>query len=266
MSIKVQPCKNNVGAEISFNLKTAEEKDIKKIKNALNRFGIVFFRNQNLDSKSYIKFAKNFGPLADYPMLKGLSKKFPEITVVERKASDTGPSFGEQFHTDSSYTENPPRYTMLLAKLVPEKGLGNTEFASQYLAYENLPDKYKKKIENLKGIFSSSGPISVTRIDREREKGTGKSKDFKSVHRIIKKINNRKSIYCSPGHLVDFLNTDKEEAKELKKFLFKHQIKKEFVFSFEWEKNSIAIWDNWSILHQATPFSGNRVMHRITVQ
>ena len=141
MNIKVQPCKNNIGAEISCSLKTASKEEINKIKEALNGFGVVFFRNQNLDSESYIKFAKNFGPLADYPMLKGLSKEFPEITVVERKSSDTGPSFGEQFHTDSSYTENPPRYTMLLAKLVPKKGLGNTEFASQYLAYEKLPDE-----------------------------------------------------------------------------------------------------------------------------
>ncbi len=266
MSIKIQPCKNNIGAEISCDLKKTNQKEIEQIREALNKFGVVFFRSQNLDSKSYINFAKNFGTLADYPMLKGLSKEFPEITVVERKSSDTGPSFGEQFHTDSSYTKNPPRYTMLLAKLVPKRGLGNTEFASQYLAYEKLPHKYKKKIENLEGIFSSSGPISITRIEREQEKGTGKSQDFKSVHRIIKKINNRKSIYCSPGHVVDFLNLDKEECKELKEFLFKHQIKKEFVFSFEWEKNSIAIWDNWSILHQATPFSGNRVMHRITVQ
>ena len=38
-------------------------------------------------------------------MLKGLSNKFPQITVVERKISDKGPSFGEQFHTDSSYTK-----------------------------------------------------------------------------------------------------------------------------------------------------------------
>ena len=266
MNIKVQPCKNNIGAEISCSLKTASKEEINKIKEALNEFGVVFFRNQNLDSESYIKFAKNFGPLADYPMLKGLSKEFPEITVVERKSSDTGPSFGEQFHTDSSYTENPPRYTMLLAKLVPKKGLGNTEFASQYLAYEKLPDEYKKKIENVKGVFSSSGPISVTRVEREFEKGTGKSKDFKSIHSVIRKINNRKSIYCSPGHVVDFLNISKEEGEELKEFLFKHQIKKEFVYSFEWEKDSIAIWDNWSILHQATPFSGNRVMHRITVQ
>ncbi len=266
MRIKVQPCKNNIGAKISCNLKTAGKVEINQIKDALNGFGVVFFRNQNLDSKSYIKFAKNFGPLADYPMLKGLSKEFPEITVVERKSSDVGPSFGEQFHTDSSYTENPPRYTMLLAKLVPKRGLGNTEFASQYLAYEKLPDEYKKKIENVKGVFSSSGPISVTRVEREFEKGTGKSKDFKSIHSVIRKINNRKSIYCSPGHVVDFLNISKEEGKELKEFLFKHQIKKEFVYSFEWEKDSIAIWDNWSILHQATSFSGNRVMHRITVQ
>ena len=62
------------------------------------------------------------------------------------------------------------------------------------------------------------------------------------------------------------MNIDKKDSDKLKDFLFKHQIKKEFVFSFEWEKNSIAIWDNRSILHQATPFSGNRIMHRITVQ
>ena len=48
--------------------------------------------------------------------LKGLNKKYPEITVVQRKATDKGPSFGEQFHTDSSYTKKPPRFTMLLSK------------------------------------------------------------------------------------------------------------------------------------------------------
>ena len=52
MSIKVQPCKNNIGVEISCNLKTAGEAEIKKIKDALNGFGVVFFRNQNLDSES----------------------------------------------------------------------------------------------------------------------------------------------------------------------------------------------------------------------
>ena len=66
--------------------------------------------------------------------LKGLNPRYSKITVVERKVTDKGPSFGEQFHTDSIYTKKPPRFTMLLSKLVPRKGQANTEFSSQYLA------------------------------------------------------------------------------------------------------------------------------------
>ena len=264
--LKIKPSNKNIGAEIVCKLKFINNKQVKIIKKTLCKYGVVFFRNQNLDSKSYIRFAKKFGKIADYPMLKGLSSKYPEITVVERKTSDKGPSFGEQFHTDSSYTKKPPRFTMLLARLVPPRGHGNTEFASQYLAYESLPKIFKKKIEKMKAVFSSSGPISVTRIEREKEKGTGKSKDFRAVHKIIKNINNRKAIYCSPGHLENFLKINKNEEKKIKDFLFKHQIKKKFIFVFEWEINSLAIWDNRSMLHQATPFNGNRIMHRITIQ
>ena len=53
---------------------------------------------------------------------------------------------------------------------------------------------------------------------------------------------------------------------KLKTYLFKHQLKKSFQYSLEWEKNQLAIWDNRSMLHQATAFKGDRIMHRITVQ
>ena len=57
-----------------------------------------------------------------------------------------------------------------------------------------------------------------------------------------------------------------KQKKKLKNFLFNHQTKKIFQYSLEWEKNQLAIWDNRSMLHQATAFKGNRIMHRITVQ
>ena len=129
--LKIIPNKKNIGAEINVNLKEITNKDIFKIKKALNKYGMLYFREQKLTSKLYIKFAKHFGRLATYPRLKGLNKKFPQITVVQRKSTDKGPSFGEQFHTDSIYTKKPPRFTMLLSKLVPQKGLANTEFCSQ---------------------------------------------------------------------------------------------------------------------------------------
>ena len=222
--------KNKIAAEIICDVKNLRNSELKKIKFALNNFGMIYFRNQNLSSSNYLKFAKKLGIPADYPRLKGLSSKYTKITVVERKTTDKGPSFGEQFHTDSIYTKNPPRFTMLLSKLVPKKGQANTEFSSQYLAYENLPQNIKKKLKNLKAIYSSEGPIS-----------------------------------CSPGHFISFNNLNKKEEIKLKRFLFRHQIKKKFQYSLEWEKNQLAIWDNRSMLHQATPFKGNRVMHRITI-
>ena len=256
--------KNKIAAEIICDVKNLKNSELKKIKFALNKFGMIYFRNQNLSSSNYLKFSKKLGTPADYPRLKGLSSKYTKITVVERKTADKGPSFGEQFHTDSIYTKNPPRFTMLLSKLVPKKGQANTEFSSQYLAYENLPQNIKKKLKNLKAIYSSEGPISVTTQEREKEKGKQKN-ELISKHKIIKKINKKLSIFCSPGHFISFKNLNKKEEIKLKRFLFRHQIKKKFQYSLEWEKNQLAIWDNRSMLHQATPFKGNRIMHRITI-
>ena len=140
--IKIIPNKKDIGAEIICDLVKLSNLDFKKIKSALNKYGVIYFKKQNLTSSSYVKFAKNFGKLANYPRLKGLSKKYPQITVVQRKSSDKGPSFGEQFHTDSIYTNKPPRFTMLFSKLVPNKGIANTEFCSQYLAFRKFTNKH----------------------------------------------------------------------------------------------------------------------------
>tara|TARA_B100001250_G_scaffold405215_1_gene422347 strand:- start:741 stop:1532 length:792 start_codon:yes stop_codon:yes gene_type:complete len=260
---KIIPTKKEIGAEIICDIKKINKRDFIKIKKALEKYGMLYFRKQNITSKLYLKFAKNFGKLANYPRLKGLSKKYPQITVVQRKTSDKGPSFGEQFHTDSIYTKQPPRFTMLLSKIVPKKGKANTEFCSQYLAYKELPNSIKKKLTRFKAKYSSEGPISITTKEREKEKGKIQ-KELKSKHNIIRKINNKYTIYCSPGHFIGFIPFVKQE-KKLKSFLLNHQVKKKFQYSLEWEKNQLAIWDNRSMLHQATPFKGNRIMHRITI-
>ena len=84
---KIIPGKKDIGAQISCNIKMLNKNKLKKIKSALQKYGMIYFRKQNLNSKNYIKFAKNFGKLAEYPRLKGLNKNYPKITVVQRKAS-----------------------------------------------------------------------------------------------------------------------------------------------------------------------------------
>jgi len=261
MNIKIEPFKNNIGASISYNLKLVDSKIIDQIKETLNNYGFVCFRDQNLEPGEYLKFAEQLGKIKEYPMLKDL-ENYKGITVVERKEDDKGKSYGEGWHTDSSYLEKTPKYTCLMGKIV-KRDQGQTLFASQLSSYEALDQETKDKIQNLVGIFSSAGPISVTRIEREAERGTGKSKDFIAEHPIVKKVGSRKALYLSPGHTIAIKDLSEENSKELLKFLFNHQTKKEFQNSFFWEKNTIVIWDNHSVIHSATPFQGRRMMHRI---
>jgi len=267
--IEVKPRKNNIGALININLNKVNEDIINEIKFTLDEFGVVFFRNQTLDSSSYVKFAKKLGECADYKRLKGLDG-FPEITVVEKKANEKI-MFGEGWHTDSCYTKKPPKFTMLYSIKTPAKGKGNTLFASQYVSYENLTKNIQKKINNLKALFSAEGPISKTLVNRIVEKGTGiNPKTLSAIHPIVKinETNKKKSIYLSPGHVIKIVDMDEKESKLLLKYLFKHQVKPEFIYGFEWEPNCMAIWSNTAVLHSpVNDFIGtDRIMHRITIQ
>ena len=155
---------------------------------------------------------------------------------------------------------------MLMGIEIP-KGQGNTIFSSGYNAYEKLPVEIKKKIKDATGIFSSAGPISVTRLEREKEMGIRSSENMEAEHPIVKTVNGKKTLYVSPGHLIKIKNVKEEDADYLKDYLIKHVNREEFIFSYEWSKNDICLWDNLSILHMASEIKNcKRVMYRITIK
>jgi taurine dioxygenase len=266
--ISISPSKNNVGAYIeNIDLKKLNKQHISTIKNTLSNFGAIFVKRQNLDSLSYQNFAKLIGKLVIYPRLKGL-ENFPHINVIERKPNDKNLTFGSSWlHQDTSYLgKDRPRYTMLMGIEIPE-GQGNTIFSSGFNAYEKLPNEIKDKIKNATGIFSSSGPIAITRIEREKEMGIKTAKNLKAEHSIVKIVNKKKTLYVSPGHLMKINNVKESEREYLKNFLIKHVNKEKFLFSYEWSKGDICVWDNNSILHKASEIKNcKRVMHRITIK
>ena len=267
-NISINPGKNNVGAYIeNIDLKKLNNEKINFIKETLNNYGVIFIKKQNIDSEAYQKFANLIGELVVYPRLKGL-KNFPHINVIERKTDDKNLTFGSSWlHQDTSYlAEDRPRYTMLMGIEIPE-GQGNTIFSSGFNAYEKLPDEIKNKIKDATGIFSSAGPIAVTRLEREKEMGIKSSERMEAEHPIVKTVNGKKTLYVSPGHLIKIKNVKKEDADYLKNYLIKHVNKQEFIFSYEWSKGDICLWDNLSILHMASEIKNcKRIMHRITIK
>ena len=95
-------------------------------------------------------------------------------------------------------------------------------------------------VPSIKGIFSSKGKIAQTRVLREAEHGTSDTKEIKSEHRLVQSIEGRKTIYCSPGHIVGFANENSDQ-KELIDFLISHQTKKDFSFRQAFLKGAFTV-------------------------
>ena len=227
---------------------------------------VIFIKNQELDQKQYMTFARQFGEPVEYPMVKGL-KGYPKIIEV-KKLEHERVAFGGIWHTDTAYLERPPMASMLLAREVPPAG-GDTLFANMYLAYEGLSEGLKKLLLNLKAINSSTkADASKTREDRVKSDGAARS-DFVAEHPVVRTHpeTGRKALYVNSGHTVRFAGWTEEESAPLLQFLFNHQIKPEFTCRFAWQPGSIALWDNRCVQHNpVNDYHGyRRVMHRITL-
>ncbi len=267
-SISISHGKNNVGAYINgINLNQLDKDVTNKIKNILDKYGVIFIKKQSLDSSAYQAFAKSIGQLVEYPRLKGL-EDFPFINVLERKPTDKSLAFGGSFlHQDTAYLKKDrPRYTMLMGIEIPEDQ-GNTIFSSGFNAYNKLPDGIKHKIKNAKGIFSSAGPISKTRLELEKRSGIKSAKVMEAEHSIVQEVKGQKSLYISPGHLIKIKNIGEEDGEDMKNYLIDHVNRDEFIFSYKWSKGDLVLWDNLSTMHKASEIKNcKRVMHRITIK
>lgn len=267
----VKPLSRSVGAEIhGVNLlEPVSDQLIAEIRKIWLEHGVIFFRNQPLDSAAYLAFARRFGEVVEYPFVKGLPD-FPLIIPVLKLPHEKH-NFGGVWHTDTTYLAEPPSATMLIARELPPVG-GDTMFASNYAAYEALSDGLKKTLEQLTAVNSSAkAAVTHSREDRLGDSATSKGRDeLNSEHPVVRTHpeTGRKALYINPGHTVRFVGWTEEESTPLLDYLFAHQVRPEFTCRFSWTPGAIALWDNRCVLHNPiNDYHGHkRLLHRITLK
>src|SRR5216684_2109196 len=153
--MKIEPIAGALGAEINGIDLAGDLGDglVAAIRRALLDHLVIFFRDQHLTPAQFLAFARRFGALAEYPFVTGLAD-YPEIIEVA-KLENERVNFGGIWHSDTTYLEEPPMGSMLLAREVPPYG-GDTEFAGQYAAYEALSDGLQRLLADLKAVNASS--------------------------------------------------------------------------------------------------------------
>ena len=229
---------------------------------------VIFFRDQPLTPAQFMALAECFGKPVEYPFIKGIAG-FPRITPVV-KLEHERTNFGGIWHSDTTYLENPPMGTLLLACEVPPVG-GDTLFANQYLAYEALSDGLRQTLDGLTAISSSAkADVSKSREDRVKtDAREDAQKEYVAEQPVVRTHpeTGRRALYVNAGHTARFKGWTEDESAPLLNFLFQHQIRPEFTCRFSWRPGSIALWDNRCAQHNPiNDYHGfRRVMQRITL-
>lgn len=267
---EVQPISGAIGAELHGIDLGSELTDatIAALRQALLDHLVIFFRDQDLPPARFLALAKRFGSPMEYPFVKGIDG-FPEIIAVAKLPHETV-NFGGVWHSDTTYLQQPPMATLLVAREVPPVG-GDTLFANQYMALETLSPRMQELLAGLHGVSSSAkADASRTREDRIRSDGTVEARKLLVAEHPAVRTHpetGRKALYVNVAHTVGFAGMTEDESKPLLGFLFRHQTQPEFTCRFAWRPGSLAIWDNRCVQHYAmNDYHGHkRVMHRITL-
>ena len=269
-NIIVRPLTSRIGAEIcgvdlSQNLPQAIISEIRRV---LLDYLVIFFREQDITPKQQIAFVSKFGKTDTYPFVKGLDD-YPQITPV-LKLPDETVNFGGIWHSDTVYLDKPPMGTVLYAKELPPMG-GDTLFANQYQAYEDLSAPLRGFLKGLKAVNSATkGTAAATRSDRVADAGMGEDRVLEAIHPVVRTHpeTGRKALYVNTGHTVRFDGMTEEESRPILEYLFQHQIKPEFCCRFIWTPGAVAFWDNRCAQHYpVNDYHGyKRLLHRITLK
>jgi taurine dioxygenase len=265
LQIGIKPLQPHIGAEISgVDLRQPISDAVRdEIKQAILKYKVVFFRDQDISADQHAAFAERFGPLYTHPN----TRRDPKISAIhqisavdfatyERIADPTAINAG--FHTDTSWRLVPTWGAVLRAVNLPETG-GDTIWVDAAAAYRHLPDETKTRLEGL----------HVTHDFREALHRQGL--DYPIVaHPIVRthRETGDKTLWVNYTQKPHIIGLDIAESKEILTQILDEYRRPEVQVRFSWRPGSIAFWDNRAAVHYAVRNYGDfpRLLERILIQ
>ena len=236
---------------------------------------VLALRAQDISAAQFVAFARSLGPPQPHVIDQFHHPEDSNILILSNVKKDGQPTglqdAGSYFHTDYSYLQVPARATTLYSRVVPKVG-GDTLFANQQAAYDDLSDAMKKCIEPLYGIHHYGN-----RNDQDESSRTvasvltseQKAKMPVITHRIARPhpVTGRKSLYAVSGSSFGIVGMPEDEARELLDELAAHSTQPKYQLRFKYGVGDVVVWDNASLLHSATLIDPDdaRTLWRITM-
>lgn len=236
---------------------------------------VVAFPDQVLNPEDLQRIARYFGEIGADPFFRHI-EGYPNICAIQRNADEKTSIFAETFHTDWSFMSVPPAATTLYGITIPPCG-GDTLFADQTKAYEEMPDDLRERVEDLTAIHSAALGYAPDGAYGDKDQESGRSMQIKPSdkaretcsHPFIRthRETGKKALFSSAAYIQGFADMTSEASQALLMELYQYQTQERFLYRHQWQARMLVMWDNRSLLHAATGgYDGyDRLLHRITI-
>jgi alpha-ketoglutarate-dependent taurine dioxygenase len=233
-----------------------------QIRDVLDQRELVLFRAVNLDDRQQVAFARTLGDVVDQG-----EDNIYKVSLDKRVTATADYLLGTfLWHIDGTTDEVPSRASLLTARRLSESG-GQTEWASTYAAYEDLPPAEKDAVEGLRVVHSAETIERAARPDfTEADVAHWRMRPARSHPLVWTHASGRRSMVlgATASHVEGM---DPEESRALLDRLQEWATQPPFVHRHEWQIGDLVIWDNTGTMHRVVPYSAEsgRQMHRTTL-
>jgi alpha-ketoglutarate-dependent taurine dioxygenase len=243
------------------------------INHALATHKVLFFRGQHhLDDDAHYAFAESLGvPTTPHPTL-----KFEGSRVMRLESFGGGGA--NQWHTDVTFVDRPPKASILRAVELPPYG-GTTTWASTVAAYRQLPKPLQDLANNLWAAHNNAfdyaqvDPAKLAAAEANPEAVRKYAAEFHSTHfethhpvvRVHPETGERALLLGAFAKAI--LGVNSPESQALFRIFQDRVTWLENTIRWNWELGDVAMWDNRATQHYAVSDYGDqpRSMRRITL-
>lgn len=230
----------------------------KKLYDAVVEHVVLVIRGQAHLTPAQLQAAgEMFGELMEDQNRRYLVDGFPLISVLDNfdKDSRGNPAkagANSTWHTDHTNQERPPRFTILYAVAVPDRG-GATSVCNSRAAYEALPEDLKRRITGMKteNTLVSSARFKIANPDIVREQL--ESKKPPTIHPLVRTHpeTGAKAVWFHKSKTERIIGMTPEETQDFLQQLTDMITQPQFCYAHEYQKGDLLIIDDRQSLHKA---------------
>ena len=208
-----------------------------------------------------------FGELMEDQNRRHLVDGFPLISVLDNRHKDSKGQPAKMagnatWHTDHTNQERPPKFTMLYAVAVPEKG-GETSVCNSRAAYEALPEDLKRRIDGMKTENTLISSARFKNANPDIVKDQLESTKPPTIHPLVRTHpdTGTKAVWFHKSKTETVTGLTPEETQEFLQDLTDKITQPQFCYAHQYQPGDLLIIDDRASLHKAG-FAADPNQHR----